>query len=617
MSSSSDSESNPGTTPRHAHSLSSTPKSSPLFRDSGSGSAQESSSLSRLHSAHRSSQDEKIHLRARRKVGRVWHRRRVKVIVGVIGSVGLFFLTNWWMLSRLYDAGRGVKSSSRIANSSLISVQGGLKKLNKGKRPQIHSRMLALAAHALADGQNKPEPKGLWEEPMVPASVWRPCAHQRNWEPSEGNNGYILVTANGGINQQRVAVCNAVVIARFLNATLVVPKFLFSSVWRDVSQFSDIYQEEHFVNYLTPDIRIVKELPKELQSLDLEAIGSVVTDVDIMKESKLSFYRKNILPILLQKRVVHFVGFGNRLAFDPIPFELQRLRCRCNFHALRFVPKIQETGALLLKKMRQNVRRSGPLDHYLVGPFAESTMKGKKNRATKSSRYLALHLRFEIDMVAHSLCDFGGGEEERQELEAFREIHFPALALLKKTTKLPSPEELRADGQCPLTPEETVLMLVALGFNRKTHIFLAGSQIYGGRSRLAALTTLYPNLVTKENLLSSSEIEPFKNFSSQLAALDFIGCTAADAFAITDSGSQLSSLVSGYRIYYGGGRLPTVRPNKRRLASIFLKNSTIEWSMFEKRVRKAVRQTKTIHRRSISRSVYRNPRCRECMCTTE
>lgn len=59
-------------------------------------------------------------------------------------------------------------------------------------------------------------------------------------------------------------------------------------------------------------------------------------------------------------------------------------------------------------------------------------------------------------------------------------------------------------------------MLVALGFNRKTHIFLAGSQIYGGRSRLAALTTLYPNLVTKEKLLSSSEIEPFKNFSSQV-----------------------------------------------------------------------------------------------------
>uniref|UniRef100_A0A6N2KRH0 O-fucosyltransferase family protein n=1 Tax=Salix viminalis TaxID=40686 RepID=A0A6N2KRH0_SALVM len=89
------------------------------------------------------------------------------------------------------------------------------------------------------------------------------------------------------------------------------------------SQFSDIYQEEHFINYLTPDIPIVKELPKELQSLDLEAIGSVVTDADIGKESKPSFYLKNILPVLLKNRVVHFVGFGNRLAFDPIPFQLQ------------------------------------------------------------------------------------------------------------------------------------------------------------------------------------------------------------------------------------------------------------------------------------------------------
>ena len=42
-----------------------------------------------------------------------------------------------------------------------------------------------------------------------------------------------------------------------------------------LSQFGDIYQEKHFINYLKPDIRIVNELPKELQSLDLEAIGSL------------------------------------------------------------------------------------------------------------------------------------------------------------------------------------------------------------------------------------------------------------------------------------------------------------------------------------------------------
>lgn len=67
-----------------------------------------------------------------------------------------------------------------------------------------------------------------------------------------------------------------------------------------------------------------------------------------------------------------------------------------------------------------------------------------------------------------------------------------------------------------MTPEEAVLMLAALGFKRKTKIFVAGSQIYGGNKRLTALTSLYPNLVTKEKLLSTTELEPFMNFSSQV-----------------------------------------------------------------------------------------------------
>lgn len=55
-----------------------------------------------------------------------------------------------------------------------------------------------------------------------------------------------------------------------------------------------------------------------------------MTDVDIVKEAKPGFYLKNILPILHLNRVVHFVGFGNRLASDPIPFELQVHLCPLN-----------------------------------------------------------------------------------------------------------------------------------------------------------------------------------------------------------------------------------------------------------------------------------------------
>ncbi|KAM0946627.1 putative GDP-fucose protein O-fucosyltransferase [Dioscorea sansibarensis] len=548
-----------------------------------------------------------------------WQRRRARGVAAWIAVVGFFFLMNWRMFSRLQESSDGSEDLLGFSNSS-SHIMDNWSNNDKGKKPGkvMFTRLLALAAHALAEGEKRPQPPDLWKETLISSSSWTPCANQRNWRTSKGSNGYLLISANGGINQQRVAICNAVAISRLLNATLIVPKFLYNSVWRDRSQFGDIYWEEHFINYLKDDIRIVKELPMELQSLDLEAIGSVVTDAEVMKEAKPSIYLKKILPILLKNSVVHIIGFGNRLAFDPIPFEVQRLRCRCNFHALQFVQKVQETGALLVQRMRNHRSHWKPIEQNLFGQFAAKTSINEKKSSSRTvSRYLAVHLRFEIDMAAYSMCYFGGGKDEEEELEAYRAIHFPALNLLRNTTKVPSAAFLRSEGQCPLTPEESVLMLVALGFKRKTRVYIAGANIYGGKSRMAALTSLYPHMVTKESLLSSSEIAPFLNFSSQLAALDFIVCAAADAFAMTDSGSQFSSLVSGYRMYYGGGKLPTIRPNKRRLASIFLKNNTIEWKTFEQRVRKTVRQSKQVEERPLARSVYRHPRTPECMCKTE
>lgn len=41
---------------------------------------------------------------------------------------------------------------------------------------------------------------------------------------------------------------------------------------------------------------------------------------------------------------------------------LQRLRCRCNFHALRFVPKLQNMGKLIVERMRDKHPRWGPND---------------------------------------------------------------------------------------------------------------------------------------------------------------------------------------------------------------------------------------------------------------
>lgn len=75
------------------------------------------------------------------------------------------------------------------------------------------------------------------------------------------------------------------------------------------------------------------------------------------------------------------------------------------------------------------------LDKQLLGNFMSNISMKENHTEGGPSKYLALHLRFEVDMVAYSLCEFGGGENEQNELQAYREIHFPLLVERLKNVK--------------------------------------------------------------------------------------------------------------------------------------------------------------------------------------
>ena len=58
-----------------------------------------------------------------------------------------------------------------------------------------------------------------------------------------------------------------------------------------------------------------------------------VTDADISKEATPAEYIEKILPILLKNGVVHFLGYGNRLGFDPLPSDLQVRNHNIHFYS--------------------------------------------------------------------------------------------------------------------------------------------------------------------------------------------------------------------------------------------------------------------------------------------
>lgn len=99
-----------------------------------------------------------------------------------------------------------------------------------------------------------------------------------------------------------------------------------------------------------------------------------------------------VLPRIQKYKVLHFTKTDTRLANNGLPIELQQLRCRVNYQALRFTSPIEELGKKIVRLMRQN------------GPF------------------LVLHLRYEMDMLAFSGCTEGCNSREVEQLTSMRYI---------------------------------------------------------------------------------------------------------------------------------------------------------------------------------------------------
>ncbi|CAK9180349.1 unnamed protein product [Ilex paraguariensis] len=351
-------------------------------------------------------------------------------------------------------------------------------------------------------------------------------------------NRYLLIATSGGLNQQRTGITDAVAAARILNATLVVPKLDQKSFWKDASNFSQIFDVDWFISHLAEDVKIAKELPRRG--------GKMWTPYTMRVPRKCSdrCYINRVLPVLLKKHAVQLTKFDYRLA-NKLETDLQKLRCRVNYHALRFTDPILEMGEKLVRRMRM-----------------------------RSKHYVAVHLRFEPDMLAFSGCYYGGGEKERRELGKIRRRW--------KTLHIGNPEKGRRQGKCPLTPEEVGLMLRALGYGKDVHIYVASGEVYGGEETLAPLKALFPNFHSKDTIASKEELKPFSEFSSRMAALDFIVCDESDVF-VTNNNGNMARILAGRRRYFG--HKPTIRPNAKKLYRLFLNRDNGTWEEFSSRVR--------------------------------
>ncbi|MCO5565002.1 hypothetical protein L7F22_018672 [Adiantum nelumboides] len=359
------------------------------------------------------------------------------------------------------------------------------------------------------------------------------------------NNGYLLVSCNGGLNQMRSAICDMVAIARHLNLTLVVPELDKASFWADQSEFGDIFDVFHFIESLRDEVKVIKQLPSKFKA---KVASGAIISMPPVSWSNESYYLNQILPLVKKHKVLHFSKTDARLANSGLSLEMQKLRCKVNFEALKFTPHIEELGRKLVKFLHSK------------GPF------------------LVLHLRYEMDMLAFSGCTHGCTATETEELTKMR------YAYPWWKEKVIDSEQKRLDGLCPLTPEETTLVLKALGFDKDIQIYIAAGEIYGSDRRMAPLYVAYPNTVKKETILSPEELEPFQNHSSQMAALDYLVALESNVFVPTYDGN-MAKVVEGHRRFLGYKQ--TILLDRKKIVQLVndFQSGDLKWDDFSVAIR--------------------------------
>ncbi|CAI5998184.1 unnamed protein product [Closterium sp. NIES-64] len=468
--------------------------------------------------------------------------------------------------------------------------------------------------------------KILWRSPTVEHIEQCIARSKTHKVPAKSaTNGYLLVTANGGLNQMRAAICDMVAVARIMNATLVVPELDHTSFWSDPSEFEDIFDLEHFVETLKDDIRVVRELPRRV------AHRRVLEKFPI-SWSPFSYYREDLLLRLKKHRVMRFPLTDSRLANNGMPESIQRLRCRANYRALRYTNTISGVAGNLIARLRK------------LGP------------------YIALHLRYEKDMLAFTGCDHGLSRWESGELREMR------LNNSRWKEKDIDGEARRKEGACPLTPKETALFLHAMGFPKKTLIYIAAGDIYGSKgltelkryypntfthSTLATpfpslrflailfnpssafsiflsfsstprqeLKRYYPNTFTHSTLATPEELAALGGYQNRLAAVDYTVAVESDVFAYTYEGN-MARAVQGHRRFEGHRK--TIIPDREAVVRLLdqFKAGEMSWNAVRKEIRKhhkgrvgGPHQREAGENPKLEENFYANP-MPGCMCEVE
>ncbi|KAI3962307.1 hypothetical protein MKW92_052630 [Papaver armeniacum] len=327
---------------------------------------------------------------------------------------------------------------------------------------------------------NRPTHRRLWG-PVRSLESIHPHANPRgHYEaPALKTNGFIFVRIQGGFHHIRNSICDVVVVARLLNASLVIPELQSTTSSKGISSqfksFAYLYNEDQFIVALAKDVIVVKTLPKDLKSARRK---KAIPSFRVPYSSSPDFYLHHVLPVLRRHSVVELVisdGGCLQAILPPHLEEYQRLRCRVAYHALHFREEVQELATTIVNRLRASRR-----------PF----------------------IAFDPGMTRDALAFHGCAElfqDVHTELIQHRRAWMIKRGIVKGKLTVDSVAQ-RSNGSCPLMPEEVGILLRAYGYSWDTVIYVSGGEIFGGQRALIPLHAMFENVVDRTFLSTFGEL---------------------------------------------------------------------------------------------------------------
>ncbi|CAI9286213.1 unnamed protein product [Lactuca saligna] len=201
----------------------------------------------------------------------------------------------------------------------------------------------SLAVDGDGDGPWKEESSGL-----------KPCWSKPGFEEDEDSKGFVTFSLTNGPEYHVSQITDAVVVARYLRATLVIPDIRGSQPgdWRN---FGDIYDIEKFVSSLEGVVKVVKSQPSELSSKNLAVlrIPNRVTD---------EYIAENIEPVFKSKGNVRVATYFPSVNMKKGKIEQEKERnsvgCLAMFGTLELQPEVREVVDSMVDRLKTLSRKS-------------------------------------------------------------------------------------------------------------------------------------------------------------------------------------------------------------------------------------------------------------------